>query len=118
MRNTEAPHLNAEGKTSNGIQIAGRSDAELVTLYKDSARRWAWAANDNRGHSSPMERTNRRTMDAALAELTDRGIDPRTAAAKPGKVMAARFAGTCTCGGHIAKGDTIRFDGKAHHTGC
>lgn len=38
------------------------------------------------------------------------------AIAPKGKVMAARFAGRCAdCGEAIAKGESIRFDGKAHH---
>lgn len=35
-----------------------------------------------------------------------------------GKLMQAKYAGTCVdCGGRFNVGDDIRFDGKAHHAG-
>jgi hypothetical protein len=124
MNNTAATTTEValiDGRTVNGVEIAGRTDADLIALLKSASSTWSYARRDN-GYrsSSPMERSSARTAQAAREEMARRGIEiatrPAAELAPKGKVMAARFAGTCAdCGGHIAKGETIRFDGKAHH---
>jgi hypothetical protein len=113
------------------MEITAKTNQELTKIYQHCSDQRAWAARDNARQGRPtlgskLENGAKRTMALVMDEMVARGTSPVTygpaapyVARKAGKSMAARFAGKCgTCSGDIAKGEQIRFDGKAHHGSC
>lgn len=76
-----------------------RTLEDWYRMYPQHQSRWAKRGNDKVAQTY------------AHASALLNGVPANT-----GKVMTSRYDGRCAdCGGWIAAGDTIRYDGKAHH---